>query len=213
MVTKLALDEGQNAEEPNFVFEWGGNQDINDDTTIEELIQDDEQELLYEANNEAPDTSSVYSADEQAYVNDDESSIISENKSVDNEAHDSKNENEEIDAESIASSETDQPPSSHSHNLRGNRIDYSHRYAFSMAQIGTNIKPTKPYSRAASDLKNHALMPNILLTQYGVRAGIKKYGEIAIEAIMSECKQLDQMDALHPVHKQDIPRGDLLKAC
>ena len=60
---------------------------------------------------------------------------------------------------------------------------------------------TKPHISNISVMEQNAVCVNI--SQFGAKAGVKKFGDAAVQAIMQVCNQLDYKDALHLVHKKE----------
>jgi hypothetical protein len=54
-----------------------------------------------------------------------------------------------------------------------------------------DIEPKGPVSDTASDLRNHTMAVGFVFNQMSAKAGVKKFGDRAKEAIVQECKQLD----------------------
>ena len=71
---------------------------------------------------------------------------------------------------------------------------------------------TAPNKDIMKQLNNHTEAVHFIFNQMGVKAGVKKLGQKAIDAIISECRQLDEQDALHPVLKKDLSNLDLKRA-
>ena len=69
-----------------------------------------------------------------------------------------------------------------------------------------------PPQNVASNLLDHAIYSDVELSQYGVKTGVRKFGDAAINTIIQECNHLDTINALHPVCKQDLNKEQLLKA-
>ena len=136
--------------------------------------------------------------------NDDDEVQLSE------EDNDIQNDDDSHQGDDTDSIETNDPAPTNNvtgrYNLRGHKINYDHRYDHAMAQLICDTPIIKPKSNMISELKNHAICRDFVMTQYGVKSGVSKYGEAAVKAIMQECDQLNQKDVIHPVHKKDIDR-------
>ena len=65
------------------------------------------------------------------------------------------------------------------------------------------IKTQPHISSNISVMEQNAVCVNISLSQFGAKAGVKKFGDAAVQAIMQVCNQLDYKDALHLVHKKE----------
>jgi hypothetical protein len=81
-------------------------------------------------------------------------------------------------------------------NLRGNKIDYAYKFAFTQL---SDTKAKGPTSNVAMDLRNHVAATGFCFNQMGMKSGVKKYGQRAIEAVMGECTQLDKKGVFKPV--------------
>ena len=44
----------------------------------------------------------------------------------------------------------------------------------------------------------------MVFNQMGAKAGVKRYGEEAIQAIVAECQQLDDKKAFKPCNRKDL---------
>jgi hypothetical protein len=94
-----------------------------------------------------------------------------------------------------APNNNDEPPKPY--NLPGHPIDYGHGFAHQFTQLDS-ITPQGPQSDIATNLQNRILAVSLVFNQMGAKAGVKKYGNKAIEAIVNECKQLDDRKAFKP---------------
>jgi hypothetical protein len=90
------------------------------------------------------------------------------------------------------------------YNLRGKKINYAHKYAnMQFTQVG-EITPKKPAQQTGVDLHNHLVTTGFLFNQMTAKAGIKAFGDKAIEAIVQEFKQLDDKNAFKPRSKESL---------
>jgi hypothetical protein len=80
--------------------------------------------------------------------------------------------------------------------LRGHKIDYAYKFAFTQL---ADIKTKAPTSNVATDLRNHVAATGFNFNQMGMKPGIKRYGDKAIEAVKTECVQLDTRGVFKPV--------------
>ena len=87
------------------------------------------------------------------------------------------------------------------YNLRGNKMDFSHKYGFT--QYADTV-PRAPTTDTAADLRNHIMATGFLFNQMGVKPGVKLYGERAVQAVITECTQLDDKGAYKPRHKNSL---------
>jgi Reverse transcriptase (RNA-dependent DNA polymerase) len=85
--------------------------------------------------------------------------------------------------------------------LRGNKIDYAYKFAFTQL---SDIKVKGPTSNIATNLRNHVAATGFCFNQMGMKPGVKKYGQKAIEAVMGECTQLDKKGVFKPVDMKTL---------
>jgi hypothetical protein len=78
--------------------------------------------------------------------------------------------------------------------VRKTKINYEHQYYHQFTQLA-GIIPQGPQSDTATDLQNHILAVGSVFNQISAKAGVKRYGDKAIKAIVQECKQLDDKKA------------------
>jgi hypothetical protein len=87
-----------------------------------------------------------------------------------------------------------QTKNAHQHyNMRGKKVNPSVQFT----QLN-DIEPKGPVSDTASDLRNHILATGFIFSQMSAKAGVKKFGDRAKEAIVQEWKQLDDKAAFKP---------------
>jgi hypothetical protein len=75
-----------------------------------------------------------------------------------------------------------------------------------------DMKPRAPDSDITSDLHNHVLASDFTFNQMGAKAGVKMYGDRAVDAIVSEYKQLDDKRAFKPRAVQELTRMERERA-
>ena len=97
------------------------------------------------------------------------------------------------------------------YNLRGTKIDYDYRFGFNAAQIDT-ITPRGPQANPVTTVKNHVMATKFCFNQMSAKAGVKKLGNVAVNAILDECRQLDKKDALHPMKFSDLTNQQVQRA-
>jgi hypothetical protein len=96
--------------------------------------------------------------------------------------------------------------------LRGNALNYDKRLiATCLTQLG-GIVSKGPQTDTAVDLKNHISAVGMVFNQMGAKAGVKRYGEEAIQAIVAECKQLDDKKAFKPRNRKDLTKLERKRA-
>jgi Reverse transcriptase (RNA-dependent DNA polymerase) len=95
------------------------------------------------------------------------------------------------------------------YNLRGNRMNFSHKYVFLQHP---EVTPKGPQSDTATDLRNHVMATGFLFNQMGIKPGVKAYGERAVEAVIAECTQLDDKGAFKPRSRESLTKLDLQRA-
>ncbi len=108
---------------------------------------------------------------------------------------------ETVDEEEEETAEVEEPTPHY--NLRGNRINYDHQFSHTFAQLA-EIVPQGPSRCTATDLHNHILATGLVFNQMSAKAGVKRYGARAVEAIVKECKQLNEKDAFKPRNMKDL---------
>ena len=225
IVHNMASAEGQQRDTPNFIFEWSTNMPINRKPFLEGPLPTNDI-LDEEINDEEDDLQAIHLQEQDGEsINTVPSELISEtqeNESV-NPADDTDNDEptygddetlEIFEDDTNMDNDTDEADIvvPNRYNLRGNKIDYSHRYFHSTMQISQKTPITKPPQNKSANLLNHAICLDVVLAQYGVKTGVRKYGEAAVNAIMEECNQLDDKNALHPIHKKDLTKEQKLRA-
>jgi hypothetical protein len=89
------------------------------------------------------------------------------------------------------------------YNLRGHKISYDHRYAHQFTLLN-GIVPKGPTTDTKTDLQNHILAVGLVFNQMSAKAGVKRFGDKAVEAIVKECKQLDDKKVFKPRHIKDL---------
>jgi hypothetical protein len=103
-------------------------------------------------------------------------------------------------------------PPGHGHNLRGKKLNYDKRLiAICLTQLG-DIVPKGARTDTAVDLQNHISVVGVVFNQMGAKAGVKQYGEEAIQTIVAECKQLDDKKAFKPCNRKDLTTLERKKA-
>ena len=214
-VHNLAEEEG-NTDGNDFVFEWAPNQPV-----VPLMIEQNEDNIMVVNNIENTidavyDEAPAYEAQQDldplpandAEVEADQNIDLIPNVEAEElsdapeeESHseyvNSDDEGSLVDQES--SDELSVPPHNNKYNLRGKNIDYSYRYDHSNVQFLQTV-----YIDDSANVVNHAFSKGFQCAQYGVKAGVKMYGEAAVQAVMNECKQLDSKDALHPIMRSSI---------
>jgi hypothetical protein len=155
------------------------------------LDKDDEDEGAHEAPNKDKGA--------QGAPNDNEEAQGAPNES-DKEAQGASNEDEN------KAHQTSEPTKRH--NLRGKAISYEHQHAHQFTQLACVI-PQGPKTDTATDLQNHVLAVGFMFNQMGAKAGVKKHEDKATEAIVSECKQLDDKKAFKPRHQKELTKLQL----
>ena len=129
-----------------------------------------------------------------------------------------KNDNDDINANAPGGVAHDIDPESETeditprYNLRGNKITYSHRFASQFTQIHEEAPPKRPRFDTANDLLNHTLATGFLFNQMSAKAGVKTFGDKAVNAIIQEYKQLDEKMAFNPIAKESLTLDDRKKA-
>lgn len=66
-----------------------------------------------------------------------------------------------------------------------------------MAQMA-HVAPVGPRSDPVSDLQDHVMATGFAFNQMSAKAGVKRFGKGAVDAIVQECKQLDEKGAYKP---------------
>ena len=123
---------------------------------------------------------------------------------VQNDENEEQEAQEAVDEAPEAVDEAPPAPPGHGHNLRGNALNYDKRLiATCLTQLG-GIVSKGPQTDTAVDLKNHISAVGMVFNQMGAKAGVKRYGEEAIQAIVAECQQLDDKKAFKPCNRKDL---------
>ena len=78
-----------------------------------------------------------------------------------------------------------QVPPAHHHNLRENKLKYDQCLIHNFTQLA-GIIPKGPQTDTAVDLQNRIMAMGLVFNQMGAKAGIKQYGNKAIQAIVDE---------------------------
>jgi len=89
-------------------------------------------------------------------------------------------------------------PPGHGHNLRGKALNYNKGLITTCSTQLAGIVPKGPQTNTTVDLQNHITAVGMVFNQMGAKAGVKRYGEEAIQAIIAECKQLEDKNAFKP---------------
>jgi hypothetical protein len=90
--------------------------------------------------------------------------------------------------------------------LRGKAHNYDKRLiATCLTQLG-GIVPKGLQTDTAVDLQNHISAVGMVFDQMGAKAGVKRYEEEAIQAIVAECKQLNDKKAFKPRNWKDLTK-------
>ena len=104
---------------------------------------------------------------------------------------------------------TDNAETRHEYSLRGNRErSYAHRldHQMDMTDGATSYLHVQLLQQAIKHATTnvndrtpiHSLMANFIFTQMSAKAGIKKHGQRAIDALLKELTQLDNQDTFDP---------------
>ena len=56
---------------------------------------------------------------------------------------------------------------------------------------------------------NHIMCTGTQLAQHGAKKAVRLYGKPAIDALISECRQIDRKDAIHPFLRKDLTTDEL----
>ena len=112
--------------------------------------------------------------------------------------------------------DTPESPSSHSYNLRTNRnLDYSHRLDHKMdspisgqqyAHFSCLQAAWDETVRTGSASHVHRYVTHFMMTQMTAKAGIRKHGQAAINALMKEFAQLHNQETFDPVHAHELTK-------
>ena len=208
-VNNMGIEEND-VDGHEFIFELEQNQQLEPEPDQENaiIVVDNGNNPTYE--NDPPD---IEDEDADVVIEED---IESEEEQVQAELNDNdyaeSEDNDLSAAESIQDTDSDiegEQPANTKYNLRGNRIDYSYRYDHCSVQILEAPNPSPNHHQQAVDMTNHGMAKGTQLTQYGVKAGVKLYGEAAVTAIMAECSQLDNKDAIQPVMRDTLSSEQL----
>jgi hypothetical protein len=92
-----------------------------------------------------------------------------------------------------------QPPDAPIPRLRGNR---ARTYGHLKGQDGDGSLPT--IARSHEFCGGHVILQSIVMTQYKLRQGIKKFGRKGKAAVMEELQQLYDRDIMQPISKSDL---------
>jgi Reverse transcriptase (RNA-dependent DNA polymerase) len=127
-------------------------------------------------------------------------------------AHGAENdETQEVGFETVLD-ETEEVPEvqdPHHYNLRGNQIDYTYKFAFTQM---AGIKPKGPITNIETDLRNHVAATGFCFNQMGMKPGVKRYGEKAVEAVKVECAQMENRGVFKPVNVRDLTQDQCKRA-
>ncbi len=79
-------------------------------------------------------------------------------------------------------------------------------YAHLKGRDGDGSLPTiaRPNEFRGGRHESHVILQSIVLTQYNLKQGIKKFGEKGKQAVMTELQQLYDRDVMEAVHKSDL---------
>jgi hypothetical protein len=96
------------------------------------------------------------------------------------------------------------------HNLRGTKSSFDYRFSHQqhtqvsdLATLVNEIIPQGPVPDAAAEVHNHNLAVGYVFNQMSAKKGVKIYGDKAVQAIVQECKQLDEKKVFDPVRMKD----------
>ena len=179
---------------------------INDNTETIETVENEER------NEPHADESMDQDDDDAPPIIDDEddestTEATTANASADPEQEPQNNEDPPPEEEE---SEPPSNPQTHSYDLRSNRTpDYSHRLDHQM-DSPTSSQQYAHFSclqaawdetvRTGSSTHVHRYITHYMMTQMSARAGIRKHGQAAINALMKEFAQLHNQNTFDPVH-------------
>jgi hypothetical protein len=125
---------------------------------------------------------------------------------------------EEVTEEDEANDEEDvPPPPRHHYNLRVNKIDHSFRFNQQQSSFTqkTEKVPLGPDHDPLTDIQNHIMAVGMVFNQMGVKAGVKAFGDKDVDAVVQECKQLDDKRAFKPraiAHLTEMERKRALRS-
>ncbi len=119
--------------------------------------------------------------------------------------------NTEVDDDDVIGDDVDEPPEPR-YNLRGNRgRDYSHKYGDDHYHQFLQIRGEEEV--CAVSLYQYCV--GICMNQMTARAGIKKHGEVAVQAIFAEFAQIEDKNVIAPLDASKLTpqqRKDALRA-
>lgn len=218
-----------NRDIPDFQFEWGPNHLI-DDLPTEDDLDPEEYVPQWDNDNNSVDSDNLDDEDDdgetnelilpadpeffQAIIDDNQREAMEDNimdiitEDEDGSIQD-ENQSEDDFVDTDVEENMDNPIllAPHKYNLRNKERDYSHRFGHALLSIDGNLSPLPPkVPKLEAMLRNHRLATGLQFSQMSVKAGIKKLGNVAIDAILDECKQLDEKDTLHPVMFRDLTK-------
>ena len=124
---------------------------------------------------------------------------------------------EEVIEEDETNNEEEIPPPPHKYNLRGNKIDHSFRFNQQQSSFTQKAEyvPLGPNHDPLTDIQNHIMAVGMVFNQMGVKAGVKAFGDKAVDAVVQECKQLDDKRAFKPraiAHLTEMERKRALRS-
>ena len=122
-----------------------------------------------------------------------------------------QNEQNKEEEDQEASLTVDEAPPAHHHKLGENKLKYDHCLIHNFTLLA-GIIAKGPQIDMAVDLQNCIMAVGLVFNQMGAKAGIKQYGNKAIQAIVDECKQLDEKKAFKPRNRKDLTELDRKRA-
>ena len=82
-------------------------------------------------------------------------------------------------------------------------MNYEHRYTYQFTHL-TRIIPEGLQCNTATGLQNRILAVGLVFNQIGAKAGIKKFYDKDLKALIGKCKQLDNKKAVKPRGMKDL---------